>query len=172
MARLKPDMSKIKNLDDANLILKEIGLLERELDRIDTQAHKIINKIKGEAVKKGEQARKRITELSATIGAYAEYNRDELFKDRKTVELSFGSFGFRKSTSIRCRKSTIELLKKAKLLWCIRVKEEPDKDAMASLNDETLARVDAVRKVKDDFFCKVNKEEINKNLLQKQVKSA
>jgi hypothetical protein len=50
-------------------------------------------------------------------------------------------------------------------------KEEPDKDAMAEMNDETLAQVDAVRKVKDDFFCEANKEEANKELLKEQIAS-
>jgi hypothetical protein len=49
------------------------------------------------------------------------------------------------------------------------VKEEPSKEAMADLDDETLVQVDAVRKVKDDFFCEADKEEINKELLKEQV---
>jgi len=43
---------------------------------------------------------------------YAEYNRDELFWDKKSVQLSFGIFGCRKSTSISVKVSTLELLKK------------------------------------------------------------
>ena len=40
MARYKPNIGKIKTLEDANLALKEIGLLEHELEAIDTEAHK------------------------------------------------------------------------------------------------------------------------------------
>jgi phage host-nuclease inhibitor protein Gam len=169
MARLKPQVGKINNLDDANLVLKEIGLLEKELDGIDTEAHKLIADIKADAVKKGETIRKRIADDSALLGAYAEYNRDDLFKDRKSIALSFGSFGYRKSTSISVKKTTLELLKKLKLDKYIRLKEEADKDAMAALDDETLVQVDAVRKVKDDFFCEADKEEINKELLKEQI---
>jgi phage host-nuclease inhibitor protein Gam len=67
------------------------------------------------------------------------------------------------------KKTTLELLRKLKLGKYIRVKEEPDKEAMGVLDDETLAQVDAVRKVKDDFFCEANKEEVNKELLKEQV---
>jgi hypothetical protein len=42
MARLKPNVKKIESLEDANLTLKEIGLLERELETIDGDAHKQI----------------------------------------------------------------------------------------------------------------------------------
>ncbi len=169
MARLKPKVAKINNLEDANLVLKEIGLLEREIEAIDSEAHKLISEIKGDAAKKGEPIRKRITDLSALLGAYAEYNREDLFKDKKTVELTFGIFGYRKSTSISVRKTTLELLKKLNMVQFIRIKEEPDKEAMATLDDEQLAQVDAVRKVKDGFFCEANREEVNKELLKEQI---
>lgn len=169
MARLKPQVGKINTLDEANMVLKEIGLLERELESIDSEAHKEIAEIKSDAAKKGESLRKRIADDSALLGAYAEYNRTELFKDRKSVQLSFGSFGYRKSTSISIKKTTLELLKKLKLDRFIRVKEEPDKEAMADMDEDTLHQVDAVRKVKDDFFCEADKEEINKELLKEQV---
>jgi phage host-nuclease inhibitor protein Gam len=108
-------------------------------------------------------------ELSGLLGAFAEYNKEDLFRDRKSVQLSFGVFGYRKSTVISVKKTTLELLKKLGLAGCVRVKEEPDKEAMAGLDDDTLSQVDAVRKVKDDFFCEADKEEINKELLKEQV---
>jgi phage host-nuclease inhibitor protein Gam len=94
-----------------------------------------------------------------------------LFKDRKSVDLSFGTFGYRKSTSISVKRTTLDLLKDLHLDKFIRLKEEPDKDAMAVMTDEELAQVDAVRKVKDAFFCEANKEEINKELLKEQIAS-
>ena len=169
MARLKPKVEKIDTLDQANMILKEIGLLERELEAIDSESHKQIAEIKADAAKQGEDIRKRIVYDSALLGAFAEYNRAELFKDKKSVQLSFGTFGYRKSTSISVKKTTLELLKKLNLVKCILTREEPSKEAMADLDDETLAQVDAVRKVKDDFFCEADKEEINKELLKEQV---
>jgi phage host-nuclease inhibitor protein Gam len=169
MARLKPNVKRIETLEDANLTLKEIGLLERELETIDGNAHKQIAEIKTDAVTAGKPVLKRIADLSALLGAYAAYNRAELFKDKKTVQVSFGIFGYRKSTSISVKKTTIGLLKKLGLEKYIRAKEEADKEAMAALDDDALSQVDAVRKVKDDFFCEADKEEINKDLLKGQA---
>jgi phage host-nuclease inhibitor protein Gam len=171
MARYKPAVGKIKTIEDANLALKEIGLFEHQLAVIDGEANKEIAAIKEKCAKEGEGLRSRIADLSALLGAYAEYNRAELFKDRKSVELSFGSFGYRKSTAISVKKTTLELLKKLGLARYVRIKEEADKEAMAALDDETLAQVDAVRKVKDAFFCEANREEVNKELLKEQVAS-
>jgi phage host-nuclease inhibitor protein Gam len=168
---MKPLVGKINSLEDANTALKEIGLLERELEAIDAEAGKAIAEIKAAAVKKGEALRKRIVDNASMIGAYAEYNKADLFRDRKSVEVVFGSFGYRKSTSISVKKTTLELLKKLKLDKYIRIKEEPDKEGMAGLTDETLAQVDAVRKIKDEFYCEANKEEINQELLKEQVAS-
>ncbi|GHU44534.1 hypothetical protein FACS1894190_16000 [Spirochaetia bacterium] len=170
MARLKPSVKKIETVEDANLVLKEIGLLENQLQNIDGEANARIAEIKAAASEQGKTIRKRITDLSGLLGAYAEYNRDELFVERKSVKLTFGIFGYRKSTSISIKtKTTLELLKKLKLNRYIRVKEEPDREAMAELDDDVLSQVDAVRKVKDDFFCEADKEEINKDLLKGQV---
>lgn len=169
MARLKPNVGKIKTLEDANLALKEIGMLEHELAAIDAEADKQIAEIKAQGAKQGEGIRKRIVDLSALLGAYAEYNKPELFRDRKSVDLSFGSIGYRKSTSISVKKTTLGLLEKLKLDKYIRVKKEPDKEAMAFMDDEELAQVDAVRKIKDVFFCEANREEVNKELLKEQI---
>ena len=167
--RIKPQVGKIQSLEDVNIALRDIGLAEKELEAIDTAAHKKIAEIKTEAAKKGEELRNRIAEISAKVQAYAEYNREDLFKERKSIELSFGIIGFRKTTKISVKKTTLELLKKLSLTKCVRIKEEPNKEAMAELDDETLFQVDAVRKVTDDFFCQTNTEEVNKDLLKSAV---
>ena len=169
MARYKPQIGKLDSLEDANLALKDIGLAEKELASIDAKAAKEIAEIKTKAAKEGEAIRKHIAETTAKIQAYAEYNRDELFKDRKSVELSFGSLGFRKSTKISVKKTTLELLKKMGFVACVRTKEECDKEAMSNLSDDQLLSVDASRKVTNDFFCEPNLEEVNKELLKKAM---
>ncbi|MDR2020498.1 MAG: host-nuclease inhibitor Gam family protein [Treponema sp.] len=166
MARYKPTPEKLETLADVNSALRELGILEREIESIDAEAQKQIGEIKAAAAKQGEPLRKKIAELSAKVGAFAEYNRTDLFKDRKSVELTFGVFGFRKSTSISVKKTTVGLLERLGLQKYLRIEKQPDKEAMKELNDESLAQVDAVRKVKDDFFCEPNREEVNKDLLK------
>ncbi len=64
------------------------------------------------------------------------------------------------------KKSTIELLKKLFPGKGIRVKEEIDKEALAEFEDGELAQVDAAKVENDVFGYKVNRDEINKRLLQ------
>jgi phage host-nuclease inhibitor protein Gam len=166
MARYKPTPEKLENLEDANSVLRELGLLEREIETIDAEAQKSIGELKAAAAKQGEPLRKKIAELSARLQAYAEYNKADLFKDRKSVDLTFGIFGYRKSTSISVKKTTVGLLEKLKLTKYIRIEKQPDKEIMKEMDDESLAQVDAVRKVKDEFFCEPDREEVNKDLLK------
>lgn len=165
--RIKPQVGKLESLDDVNLALRDIGLMEKELDAIDAKAAKDIAEIKTKAAKDGEELRKEIATTAAKIQAYAEYNKAELFKDKKSVDLSFGKIGFRQSTKISVKKTTLELLKKLGFKSCVRIKEECDKDAMGNMTDEELKSVDAARKVSNDFFCEANMEEVNKDLLQR-----
>lgn len=164
--RIKPQVGKLESLDDVNLALRDIGLKEKELDAIDSKAAKEIAEIKTRAAKDGEELRKEIAETAAKIQAYAEYNKAELFKDKKSVDLSFGKIGYRQSTKISVKKTTLELLKKLGFKSCVRIKEECDKDAMSNLTDDDLKSVDAARKVSNDFFCEANMEEVNKDLLK------
>jgi phage host-nuclease inhibitor protein Gam len=164
--RIKPQVGKLESLDDVNLDLSDIALKEKELDAIDSKAAKEIAEIKTRAAKDGEDLRKEIAETAAKIQAYAEYNKAELFKDKKSVDLSFGKIGYRQSTKISVKKTTLELLKKLGFKSCVRIKEECDKDAMGNLSDDDLKSVDAARKVSNDFFCEANMEEVNKDLLK------
>jgi len=166
MARYKPTPERLENLEDANDVLRNLGLLEREIETIDAEAQKQIGEIKAAAAKQGEPLRKRIAEMTGKIQVYADYNKTDLFKDRKSVDLTFGTFGYRKSTSISVKKTTVDLLKKLGLVSFLRIEEQPDKEAMKEMDDESLAQVDAVRKTKDAFFCEPNREEVNKDLLK------
>lgn len=165
--RIKPQVGKLETLDDVNFALRDIGLKEKELEAIDAKAAKDIAEIKTKAAKDGEDLRKEIAETSGKIQAFAEYNKAELFKDKKSVDLSFGKIGFRQSTKISIKKTTLELLKKLGFITCVRINEECDKDAMGKLSDEDLKSVDAARKVSNVFFCEANMEEVNKDLLQR-----
>lgn len=99
--------TKIESLEQVNLALRDIGQAEKKLALIDAKANEEISKLKEKALKEGEENRKFITETVAKIQAYAEYNRSELFKDTKSLELAFGKIGYRKSTKISVKKQPL-----------------------------------------------------------------
>lgn len=156
---------QIKNLEEANLALSEIGRLQLKLEAIDGKASEKIGKIKEDAAKSGEDARKRIEELDSALALFAEYNKTDLFRDKKTINLSYGNIGFRLSTKVSVKKTTLELLKKL-FPQGLRVKEEIDKEELKTWEDSQLAQVDAAKVENDTFFYEVNREEVNKDLMK------
>lgn len=156
---------QIKNLDEANAALAEIGKLQLALEAIDGKASERIGKIKEGAAKAGEDARNRIQELDAALALFAEYNKTDLFRDKKTINLSYGNIGFRLSTKVSVKKTTLDLLKKL-FPQGLRIKEEIDKEELKNWGDSQLAQVDAAKVEQDTFFYEVNREEVNKDLMK------
>ena len=165
MARTKSNEMTIKSLEEADRILQEMCEIEAKIEAIDNEANAEIAKLKEAAAAKGKPLRDRYKSCVKSMEAYARYFRGELFKDRKSMERSFGTFGFRKAPdAVSVSKDTAELLKKLGLDAYIRTKIEPDKEAMLSLDDETLEKVNAARKQKEDFFVETKRDLVNQEL--------
>ncbi|MCB1172165.1 MAG: host-nuclease inhibitor Gam family protein [Leptospiraceae bacterium] len=163
--RVKPKAHQIKTIDDANSALADIARLQIQLEQIDNEASIEIGKIKERAAKDGKPIRDQIEALGNSLATFGEYNKDELFGDKRTVTVSYGIFGFRKSTKIRVKKTTLELLQKLFQGDGIRIKEEVDREALKDWDESDLAQVDAAKVTEDNFFYEVDREAINQNLL-------
>ena len=165
MARTKSNEMSIKTLDEADKILQEMCEIEARIEAIDNTANEEIAEIKKTAAAEGKPFRDRYKSCVKAMEVYARYSRGELFQDRKSLERTFGSFGFRKAPdSISVSKETADLLQKFGLEQFVRTKVEPDKEAMLSLDDETLEKVSAVRKQKEDFFVENKRDLVNQEL--------
>lgn len=170
--KLSPPM-ELKTTEEVNSALREIGVITMKIEAIDAKADQEIGKIKERAAKEGEEHRERITELDDAIALFLKVNKHNLFtQDKRSLPLSYGTVGFRKSTKVRTKKTTLELIKKLfadRKDTAIRNKEEPNKDILADWKDEELAAIDAAKVVEDNPYYEVNREEVNKNLMQKAV---
>lgn len=164
--RQKPKAVKIESLEQANEALREIALNEIRLRQIDARANEEIAKVKSEAEKEGKESRERIAILGNALAIYAEYEKDDLFSKKKTVALTFGDFGFRKSTKVSIKKITLDLLKKLGYADAIRTKETVNKDELKKWPKEKLTQVGAKLAEEDVFFYETNKEKVNEDILR------
>ncbi len=171
--RTKAIAVKITDLDQANQSLREIAHLQDEIERIDASADRKIAKIKEDAALSGKEYRKRIIELEQGVSLYAEHNKEELFPEKRSVELSYGRIGFHKSAKILIKnkpaeKSTLELIKKIfpKETGAIRIKEEVNRDELSEWPSEKLTQVNASRQRKDAFYYEIDRERVNQDLLR------
>jgi len=160
---------EITTADEANAALREIGTLTIKLEAIDAKADQEIGKVKEKAALLGEEHRERITDLEDALSLFCKVNKHKLFNERKSIPLSYGIIGFRQSTSVKTKRTTLELVKKLfpdRIKTAIRVKEEVNKEDLKEWADEELAQVDAAKVPEDKPFYEVNREEVNKNLLK------
>lgn len=167
MPRVKPQSpEKINNLDEATAALKEIAILQIKLDNIDNESSKKIAEIKEKAAKQGETARDRIKQLGSSLALYADYNKPDLFSEKKSIDLNWGIIGFRLSTKVSIKKTTLELLKKLFPGKGVKIEEKVSKDELSDWKDEDLSQVDAAKIQEDTFYYELNKEAVNKVLLK------
>ncbi|WP_304223049.1 host-nuclease inhibitor Gam family protein [Gracilinema caldarium] len=166
MARYKPTTGELQSLADVDKALKELCALEAEIERIDSEGEKQIAAIKAKTAEAGKDLRERVKEISATIKAFCDYHKGEYFKDKKSIDLAFGTIGYRLTPpSISISKQTLPLMKQLGMAGYIRIKEEVDKEALLTLDDDILAQIEAVKKQKNEFFIQPKREQVNKELL-------
>ena len=179
-------------IEDVDVALKEIGTLELQIRAIDDAADKKIKKLQEDAKAKGAADRSRIQELSAKIEAYACLHEKDLFKDGKTKDLTFGSFGYRQSTKTSTKRDSLDKLKSLcsaikdemlasndeaekkvlqkrfdNLASCINITEKLNKTDLRNLEASDQKAIGVKVIVEDTFFCESKSMRVNQELLKK-----
>ena len=127
--------------DEAQAAIKQIGDLQREHARRTTVMNDAIAKITEAEAPQLDDLHKRIETMQAGVQTWCEANRTELCGSGKTANLITGEVQWRMrppSISIRGAEAVIETLKRLGLQRFVRVKEEPNKEAM--LNEPDVVR--------------------------------
>ena len=114
--RIKPQVGKLESLDDVNLALRDIGLMEKELDAIDAKAAKDIAEIKTRAAKDGEELRKDITPHMTNL--YDSYYKEKSIKKEQFNSLKnyFGEILSNAKNTINDCGAMLSMLKQEKKL--------------------------------------------------------
>jgi len=162
MARKRIEGTRLQNWEDVDRAMMDIGGIDRELGLLESSQNEKIDALKQQTKDQAAPLLDKKSGLELAIKEYCEANKAE-FAKVKTKTLTFGEVGFRLTTKILIKRvaETLQSLKDLALTNCIRIKEEPDKEAMKSLTDETLAEVGAGRKVENVFGYTLNVERIN-----------
>jgi phage host-nuclease inhibitor protein Gam len=148
------DLIEIATWNEADDILKTIGSLQMKINALESDATDRINEIKAELQDETNPTLNDIRRLAMSLQAFCE-NHKEDFGGLRSRSLQFGVVGWRLSTSISVCKKTIEKIKEyfgRKAYSYLRIKVEPNKDAMSLLDNAALKAVGAKRNEKDTFF--------------------
>ncbi len=167
--RIKPEnLVHIRDLKQANAALGEISQLKRNIEIIEADMNESIDRIKRAADAFSAPRRTRLEALANGILAFAEFNKEILFDKRRGIELSFGGFGFRRSSEIRPkgRGTWAQVLDKIKELGShevIRIREDVNRDQLRGFSDEKLELLGVKRIEKDIFWYEIKTETITQN---------
>jgi phage host-nuclease inhibitor protein Gam len=157
--RNKPvNLIPVNDLDDAKKILQSIAGLQRDVKELQLDAEAQIDEIKARLGRNIQSALEEIKKSELSLSAFANSHKQDIFKDRKTVDLTFGYMGFRLSTKISVSKQTLKLLKQMKYTDAIITKESVNKDVLAQYPADKLAEVKAKKVVDDNFWYEIKEE--------------
>lgn len=165
--RVKPvlNIPTVSTVEEADATLAEIAARKRQISLHEIALKEDVDKLKAECAARCEPLKKDIEAREQALVQFALARREELFKNRKSRELTFGTIGFRVSSSLRTiKKMTWErvlgVLKERGMTHCIRIKEEVDKEALRTLGPNTLADVGCKLTQEDAFFYDLNEAEL------------
>ena len=155
--------SLVDNQAQAEGALAEMAALERKMIQADIEMQEICDGAKKKAGEIKAPLKARYEELEAAIKKWATMNKTELFKERKSLDLAFGVFGFIAGTSVRQmngvpEEETLAKLKTLGFTEAVRIIEEVNKEAMEKWTDERLALVGCIRRTVDKWHCKTKQE--------------
>lgn len=152
-ARTRFNDCMLQGWDEVDQHLEQLVDVERQVAELEAQANEQIDQIKRSLAEHAEPLLATKQKLQMEVEQYLVANKGE-FKAVRSRELNFGVVGFRLSSKIafaaKAKVATVlDLLRKQGLTGCIITKEQPDKKALAKLDDETLAKVACKRTVED-----------------------
>lgn len=150
----KPLVIPIPNWQEADAIVRRVGDLQLEIVSREQKAKDKIDKAKAELAESVQPILDKIRLHTQSLEAFAVNNRKDFGKNQ-SKKLNFGLLGWRKSTSISIKKTTLEFIQKIfgrNYKKYIHTKELVNKEALKQLTDEQLASIAAQRKIKEAFF--------------------
>lgn len=158
-------MTPITDLDGANRTLAAIASVERQIRDIELNLNARIDAAKAEAGRLAAPLTAELKTLEAALRAYSEYHKPTLFASRRSIELLYGSFGFRQSTELKTKPKTtwamvLEAIRGLGRDSAIRRTESCNREAMEAWTDQELEEVGVTRTLQDRFWYEAKREEV------------
>lgn len=153
----KKKESIFKNWDEVDAAIKKLGELEIEKQKLEGEQTIKTNEIISSYKNKCANIANKIKETKTEIERFCAQNKD-IFVNKRNKKLSFGTVSYRISEKVKIFSisTTIKALKSLNCDWCLRIKEEIDKDEVKKLSPSTLAKIGVTVEKKDSLCIEPN----------------
>ena len=146
-----------QNIDEANLAVRQIGIAQRELTRIEVAMAEELAAIKERYETEAAPFKESVTGLQGALQTWCEANRGTLTRDGKikTADLPAGQVGWRMRPprcTVRGEETVLDALRRLGLSRFIRTKEEVNKEACLNEADVASAVPGISISQGEDFF--------------------
>ena len=140
----------MKNWEEIDSSLKKLGELQIQKTNLDNELTEKVNELKLKYTSQSSLIQTEIKQIEKEISRFCEQNKDT-FLNKRNKKLNFGLISYRLSEKVVCSSigAAIKALKQLNYDWCIRTKEELDKDEVKKLDSNILTRI-GVQIVKED----------------------
>lgn len=163
MKRTRIETPHLKSWQEVNDALRCIAEAQNEIAIVESGMNMQIDAIKEAHEAKIKEYKEEIKRQELLIKEYTTDRRDEL--NGKSMDLTFGKVGFRKSTKLILPKAldrVISSLRKNGMEACIIVKETVNKDVLKTYPEEDILQVGGSLKVEDTFWYETKAVELAK----------
>lgn len=154
--------STLKNWDEVDASIKKIAELNITKTRLEGEQTLQINEIKKNTAEKAKGIDSQIKELEKDIERFTESHKDE-FTAKRNKKLNHGTVSYKIVSRVCCScvNEAIKSLKALNLDFCIRTKQELDKDRiMTEVDENTLLKAGITIKKEDKLRIEPNYEKI------------
>lgn len=163
--RAKPQALVIRDADHASEVLSQIAARKRRIEGAWASANIVIDEIKTNTTNSCARDVAELADLEAALTNWAEHNRASILpKGQKSLRLVHGIIGWRASSKLATLKGftwprVLGVLTTMRCREAVRVKEEVDKEVLATWPEERLATVGVYIKKEDTFFYELDQVE-------------
>lgn len=146
----KKKESTLKSWDEVDESLKTLGKLKIEKTKLEGELTSKINEIKEKYTLKCTNISGEVKTIEKEIERFCEERKAD-FLNKRSKKLNFGLVAYRltEKVKISCVEATVKALKALNLDFCLRIKEEIDKDEVKTLDSSVLTKI-GVKVEKED----------------------
>lgn len=163
----------MKTWNDAEQMLREVGLAEIRRERLEGKMNEEISSVKARYTERLAEIDQDLARATDVLKGFCDAHRSEMQPASKKDDAglvwksTFGKLAFRKCPpaieyTVKKIEKVLAALKAKKLTNCIRTVEEPNKDVLLGLDDATLAAVHCRKKPSEKFEVKPDYAEIER----------